>query len=399
MRSLSTPSKTNTPTIDGDSFVPFDHAAAGHVHHPAFKAYMPTFMGSLSAIAKNISDLAPLELKEVVNSSTSSGTDTPLPLELAVKTETVSPLKPSTDWVPSGGKKLDTGLSIVLENITDGFVRPNVLDVKLGARLWADDAVPDKRAKLDAVSEKTTSGSLGFRIAGMKVWLGEDKTNNPAQPIVKTAGIDTPSTAAIGKAQSKMEIVDLEGYRRYDKWYGRSFTEHDVIAGFQTFLTSAKLGKVDRSALIAKRLAQELRSIQAVLEGEESRMYSASILIVYEGDSEAFETALEEEASPKSKASTSSDETGPTPTEIDGINEELVADNGIEHISVTLDPSKVEMTESENEDDDDPKKLYDIRIIDFAHASWTPGQGPDNNALMGVRNLAQIMEKLAGAAT
>ena len=43
-----------------------------------------------------------------------------------------------------------------------------------------------------------------------------------------------------------------------------------------------------------------------------------------------------------------------------------------------------------------PVKVHDFRLIDFAHASWTPGQGPDENTLVGIRNLIKIMEELAG---
>ncbi|KAL9064819.1 MAG: hypothetical protein Q9157_007695, partial [Trypethelium eluteriae] len=67
---------------------------------------------------------------------------------------------------------LETETAIVLENLAAGFVRPNILDIKLGARLWADDAPLEKRARLDAVAASTTSGSLGFRVAGMRVWRG-----------------------------------------------------------------------------------------------------------------------------------------------------------------------------------------------------------------------------------
>ena len=49
------------------------------------------------------------------------------------------------------GKKLATDLHIVLENITNGFKKPNVLDLKLGAQLWDDAAKPAKRARLDEI--------------------------------------------------------------------------------------------------------------------------------------------------------------------------------------------------------------------------------------------------------
>ncbi|KAM5476192.1 hypothetical protein MauCBS54593_000877 [Microsporum audouinii] len=391
--------------LDEESFVAFDHAAAGHegvrcdesgsliakpctqkeilfyesgANHPAFQKYMPTFIGSLRAGAPkealNLST-ANAETPLVIASAETSAEKSSLPLELATQTDSIAitrPAKrPDEPWVPSGGKKLDTGLSIVLENITDGFVQPNVLDVKLGARLWDDDAVPEKREKLDQVAAETTSGSLGFRIAGMKTWAGQ------GQDITKLSGLDVdvsanhlPSTAS-EEVKSKSKIIESEGYRRFDKWYGRGFNERNVHEGFETFLASAKAGKVDRSAFLAARIAAELRAMQAVLESEESRMYSASVLIVYEGDPEAFERALEVE----SKEATISEGLSTRTTGHGGDNDD----------------------DDEEEEEEDLPKVHDIRLIDFAHASWTPGQGPDENLLRGLRNVAKIMEDLARA--
>jgi 1D-myo-inositol-tetrakisphosphate 5-kinase/inositol-polyphosphate multikinase len=50
----------------------------------------------------------------------------------------------------------------------------------------------------------------------------------------------------------------------------------------------------------------------------------------------------------------------------------------------------------DKEDEEDTPKVHDLRLIDFAHADWTPGQGPDENVLMGIRSLIKILEELAG---
>lgn len=360
--------------------------------HPDFAKFMPTFMGTLSSASSDqttdIAGLAPQGQLPL----TPSDSDTPSSSEVGqhLKTGPTSAAD-STSKAPSprpgAGRKLDTDISLVLENITDGFVRPNVLDVKLGARLWADDTLPSKRERLDKVSQETTSSTLGFRIAGMKVWMGQEKGNKQAESILGSPGLELPTTAN-EKAKSKVEIIEEEGYRRYDKWYGRAFKDHNVRQGFETFLASAKGGKEDRSTLIASRLAAELRAIQAMLESEESRMYSASILIVYEGDSEALERCLEEGARTPEKGDASSPES----------NEEImvgVAEGSNVLSSIPAGVDEVNISELEDDEDDEPPKAFDVRLIDFAHATWTPGQGPDENALQGVRNVAQIMEELA----
>lgn len=343
-------------------------------NHPAVQRYMPTFIGSLRAGApKEALDIsnADADAPLVITSAEAPVERTSLPMELATETDSISitrpAKKPDQPWVPSGGKKLDTGLSIVLENITDGFVRPNVLDVKLGARLWDDDAVPDKRKKLDQVSAETTSGSLGFRIAGMKTWVGGD-TQSGADIDVTAQHLASTASETI---KSKAKVVESEGYLRFDKWYGRGFDEHNVHQGFKTFLASAKAGTVDRSAFVAERIATELRAMQSVLESEESRMYSASVLIVYEGDPETFEKALEVEREQANKPEDLSTRT----TGHGGDTDEEAGE--------------------EDEDEEELPKVHDIRLIDFAHASWTPGQGPDENLLRGLRNVAKIMEDLS----
>jgi 1D-myo-inositol-tetrakisphosphate 5-kinase/inositol-polyphosphate multikinase len=300
--------------------------------------------------------------------------------------------------VPSGGKKLETGLSIVLENVAAGFHRPNVLDVKLGARLWADDAPPTKRSKLDAVSKETTSSSLGYRIAGMKVWTG---ANGETDEGTRTNPYATKYEGAEG---ARGEVIEKDGYRRYDKWYGRSFSAENVKQGFKTFLAGAKAGTVDRSKMVARRLTEELQNVQHVLESEESRMYSSSVLVVYEGDPEAMAIALEEEKKISDPMNQDEDDDDDEEVDLEFTEEplELVdvqLPGGMPQkaINISFDPqtTQVPLELGEDEDEEETPKVHDLRIIDFAHAKWTPGEGPDENVLMGIRNLIKIFDELA----
>jgi 1D-myo-inositol-tetrakisphosphate 5-kinase/inositol-polyphosphate multikinase len=51
--------------------------------------------------------------------------------------------------------------------------------------------------------------------------------------------------------------------------------------------------------------------------------------------------------------------------------------------------------EDDSDVEDDLPRAYSLKLIDFAHAEWTPGQGPDENNLKGVRSLIRIFEELA----
>ncbi|KAL1874657.1 hypothetical protein Plec18167_005889 [Paecilomyces lecythidis] len=434
---MLSPSKSDSrkaPKLDSDSFVAFDHAAAGHDGvrcdpsgsliakpctrqevafyessslHPHFRAFMPTFIGTLSSADQQQSQaLAQAQQAGAIvvpasdassSSNTPVGSETPRPVTDPSRQSTS--VQKQEPWVPSGGRKLETGLSIVLENVASGFKRPNVLDVKLGARLWADDAPPSKRAKLDAVSKETTSSTLGFRIAGMKVWTGGESEGEEEEPLGQT---DPYSTKYEGSEGKKGEVIEKGGYKRYDKWYGRSLNDENVKGGFETFLAGAKAGKVDRSKLIARRLAEELRCVQSVLEAEESRMYSSSVLIVYEGDSEALEAALEYEKNRKDDEEEEEQEeedeefTLPQDGSLEVVDVK-VGDQTLAQGALKLDfdpgTAATELGNLEDDDEEEPK-VHDLRLIDFAHASWTPGQGPDENVLMGVRSLVKIMEDL-----
>ena len=284
---------------------------SARTEHPDFAAIMPEFMGTLTLSGQQLSAPA---------------TSTP---EVVVA--------PAPDSVPAAhGKKLETDVSLVLENIVDGFKKPNVLDLKLGAQLWDDKAPPEKRARLDKVAAESTSSSLGFRVAGMLLWLGP-------------------------QASLEDSTVDTNGYKKFGKFYGRNFSDQDVSSAFKEFLFVERAGvSRDLGMILARRFLREVKNIQAVLEREESRMYGASILMVYEGDGSALVIALEEEK--------------------------------------TLEAAVPEDLDHEDDEDEPERlKILDMKLIDFAHASWTPGQGSDENALQGVRSIVKILEELVSS--
>ncbi|KAJ5086522.1 hypothetical protein NUU61_007829 [Penicillium alfredii] len=424
------PSKSEsrkTPQLGSDDLVPFDHVAAGHEGvrctlsgsliakpctpqevafyessplHPAFQEFMPLYIGSLSSAGQQ-QPLAVAAAQEsgavflpTPEDSATTSVEPPSQTPAAAHEAAPTPTK-EEGWIPSGGKKLETGLSIVLENVACGFRRPNVLDVKLGARLWADDAPPAKRNKLDAVSNETTSSSLGYRIAGMKVWTGHNGETDEGDRT------DPYATKYEGAEGAKGEVIEKDGYRRYDKWYGRSFNDQNVRQGFETFLAGAKAGREDRSTLVARRLAEELKNVQHVLESEESRMYSSSVLVVYEGDPEAMEHALEEEKKipePGSKDTEEDDEEEDfeIPEEaLELVDVQLGNGRAQQAINISIDPQTAPIPDLGDEDEEETPKVHDLRLIDFAHANWTPGQGPDENILKGIRSLVKMFEELA----
>lgn len=322
--------------------------------HPKLKYFCPTFYGTLSlgqdsTVAANTPALG-------LTSSTAqpaSGVTTTAPNDGS----SGNPIGSSQAWVPSGGKgiKADTGL--VLENLAHGFVRPNILDVKLGARLWAEDAPSAKRQKLDKVAAESTSGPLGYRIAGMKTWMGD---------------IDNP------------EFLSTKGYKKYDKNYGRDISTDHVRTAFEDFFYVKAAGVTQKlGQKVIHRFIQDLCSLQEVMEGEESRMYSASLLFVYEGDGPTLEQDIvAQEALPNTS-------TAPGPA-----TEPPVAEDSEIQTQRPDGEDDEEEIEIESNDSNTEPRIYALKIIDFAHATWTPGQGPDENLLHGVRNVIKVLKEM-----
>jgi inositol-polyphosphate multikinase len=92
-----------------------------------------------------------------------------------------------------------------------------------------------------------------------------------------------------------------------------------------------------------------------MLSRHESRMYSSSIFFVYEGDAEALEDGIQKEA-------------------------------------------RGEVVDDDDDDDDDeervPQFISKTKLIDFAHASFKEGLGPDQNVLQGVQKVLEHLQMI-----
>lgn len=271
--------------------------------------------------------------------------------------------KRSTKSEPSNkstGKSIDTDRAIALLNAAHGFVRPNILDAKLGVVLYDKDAREEKKIRFDKVSAETTHKNFGFRIAGMRVWQGEGATG---------------------------ENINSEGYRVYDKNYGRLEVNNDnIVDAFRNFLFSESAGvDVELGNIVTKRFLDEVQNIEQVIFDEDSEMFSASLLFVYEGDGEALREALElEKAILKENAQQSGKKASSEPV-------------------ATTPKADVEADDADDlsslgEDEDEMPCITVVNIIDFAHATWkAKGSGHDANSLKGVSGVADILAKIVGA--
>ena len=381
--------------------------------HPDFAAIMPTYIGTLALtettdeaqIHAQIPSLVeqadiPAHLKEEIQSHLHLEDREVIPAPKQPVTKKVKTTKEGSSdaktWVPS--KKLATDRAVVLENASFGYKRPNILDAKLGLRLWADNAPQQKKDRFDKIAAETTHKNFGFRVAGMRAYKGA----------------------------TDEEELDEEDYRVFDKDWGRlTVNDGNITDSLRRFIFNEAAGiDEDLGRQVATRFAKDLRHVQRVLESEESRMFSASLLFVFEGDGEALRAALAEEKAlfeaRAQEAKAQAEEVEAAQIHVkrgatrDVCAANLRVDSGIGMSEEEMQEERfggsgsgggddgnvltIELNEADLDDEDEEQDLPDIhalKLIDFAHAEWTPGQGPDENVLKGVRSLAELFEEMA----
>lgn len=336
--------------------------------HPAFAELMPLHLGKLAL--NDMTDIASIneQLPGVAEHISEHAKEEVI--KMAHHIQPVQPVQPgpleeNIKWVPNRSKKITTDISIVLENAAYGYKRPNILDVKLGQRLWADDAPLEKKRRFDKIRQETTHGPLGFRIAGMRVYRGSDKP----------------------------EELDEEEYKIYDKDFGRvTVNEDNVLDAFRKFLFNEAAG-VDEELgkAVARAFMEEVKHVQEVLENEETRMYSSSLLFVFEGDGDALRAAIDEQSASVTMSQKGKGEAAGRSTSRVDSGIAMDEDTG----ELLLAEGDAGEDSDDSDDDEKVPRIYCVKLIDFAHAAFTPGQGPDENSLKGVRSLVQIFDELS----
>ncbi|ORY08309.1 SAICAR synthase-like protein [Basidiobolus meristosporus CBS 931.73] len=292
---------TNLPTAEARAF---EHQVAGHggvyslangmiakpccemeyafyeqsASFPEFQNFLPRFYGTLRLATP--SEKAMLENTDDAETIIQNPTDVPNPEQVC----------------------------ICIEDVSHGFRKPSILDIKLGTRLYDDDATPEKRARMIAKAEGTTSASLGVRVCGLKVF---DR--------------------------------DTKAYTVYPREFGRKLKDDTLFDAICKFFPPT-LDRKYRLSIIEGFL-EEMNEYLSVVEKSELRMYSASVLFIYEGDP-LGESPVEKEK------------------------------------------------EEEDESDDEGGHSLDFRVIDFAHSRWSVGAGPDEQYLFGLRNTMKLFSDL-----
>ncbi|GAA5826544.1 hypothetical protein JCM11251_002418 [Rhodosporidiobolus azoricus] len=234
---------------------------------------------------------------------------------------------------------------LVLENLTYRFLRPNVLDIKLGTQLYDEEASEEKKERMRKAAASSTSGETGIRLTGFQVW------DSASQSYVQTP-----------------------------KPFGRALTSPELPLGIARFFypplsppsSAESSGRVDSPSAtpaplptdlllpVLRTIERRLEQLEKVWEGLEMRMRGGSLLLVIEGDAHALEAALlRPEEADDDDASVSSTST---------------SDSAGNASPSTLLP-------------------LEVRLIDFAHTrGLIEGEkGPDEGVLKGLKTVRELV--------
>ena len=176
----------------------------------------------------------------------------------------------------SGSRAISSTSAVALESLTYPFEKPNTLDIKLGTVLYDNDAALAKKDRFTKVTATSTNKEFGFRFAGMKVYKGHN-----AQP-------------DFSKRTEGIPQITRDRFCEYDGKWGKELKNDEVKDAFRSFLFEPE-ARVDAemSSYVAQKFLGEVTKMKEVLEPLVTRMYSASILFVYEGDGDELRKQIE----------------------------------------------------------------------------------------------------------
>ncbi|KAL1947162.1 hypothetical protein VTO73DRAFT_14123 [Trametes versicolor] len=248
------------------------------------------------------------------------------------------------DTVPDGEKD-----SIVLENLSHRFVKPNILDIKLGTVLYDDEATPEKRARMEKTARDTTSFETGVRLTGFQVY-----------DLATGKAVNTPKS--YGKSIKAADLPD--GIARFFPIAPEappSETNAPATVAIADPSDKPSLGTglpADILEPILESLRDDIAEIRDALAEVHMRMVGGSLLVIYEADLERAREGLH-----------------------------WLEEGGDEE-----DEEEDEEEADENGSKPPVGPPYIVKLIDFAHTKIVPGAGPDEGVLKGVDTVLSLLQ-------
>ncbi|KAJ2722041.1 hypothetical protein GGI07_003575 [Coemansia sp. Benny D115] len=208
----------------------------------------------------------------------------------------------SSEQTADGEAAREASKYICLENLVCGFEKTCIIDIKIGTRLYGDDATPEKQRRMEQKARERTSAAVGSAVCGLSVY-GQPKYDR--------------------QMFSKMTV---QGYK------------DDALVPF--FAAAKDLVSEEYRRFIIDQMIAEIQDYRAVVSAAETRMYGSSLLLVYDASAAKYAKFVEDTQATDGAA------------------------------------------------------LFDVKAIDFAHSTWTPGQGPDEQYLFGLDSLVRLLREV-----
>ena len=150
------------------------------------------------------------------------------------------------------GSTVTTKDFLILRDITEGFIFPNIIDIKIGFRTWGPEHSLEKQIKKNAKCAPTRN-AYGFIVKGLRV-----------------------SSLEFNITAEHSQVKTLS----YDKRFGELLKPENVSVIAETFFDTKVSGYVPECAEII--LKQIIAIYKAFLEQRKYNLYGSSLLVAYD---------------------------------------------------------------------------------------------------------------------
>ncbi|KAF0979850.1 hypothetical protein FDP41_001003 [Naegleria fowleri] len=153
---------------------------------------------------------------------------------------------------------------LVLEDLTAPFINPSLLDIRMGRRVYGDDASPEKIKMFD--EKYIYQKELGFSFSGMKVYN------------------TTPNFASIN---TNPDITHKDGkYKVYNRYWGRNCKPgEESVKALEDFFFDTSYDNAEQVGLKSMTsMLSQLRHLEELFKTHQLiyRVYSSSLFLVFD---------------------------------------------------------------------------------------------------------------------
>lgn len=277
---------------------------------------------------------------------------------------------------------------LMLQNLLEGFVKPSIIDIKLGKQLTdlADDTISqEKHTRLQQVADSTTSGSLYLRICGMELYNELWESVNRC---------DSGSFHINPKFIDNLDSLQQSNYVKINKFLGRSLTDTSFIQCIKHFFYNNPRLPLDYKQHLVDILIKRLSLMYNDLFDLHATMFSTSLLIIYENDLSSI------------SAKKYTDETTGNPYYDEPFTrDELFGEFTSEDEDDSDDHAEnLEEMEQQQQEQQQKRLLSSVNMIDFAHSAVLPEKcrtanenhhHVNGNVLDALENMLDVLKQIS----